>query len=180
MKELALHILDLVQNSLVAGASLIKICIKESKQNNLLQIEIIDNGCGIAADKLQEVLDPFYTTRTTRKVGLGIPLFQAAALQSEGDFKIESDPGRGTTISAEFKYDNIDRPPLGNIVDSLVTLIICNPEINFYFEYQSDHNEFCFDTREAKQYLSSAELGTPLVANHLRDYLTQKVQAVTG
>ena len=178
MRELSLHVLDLVQNSLVAGASLININVNESTAQNLLQIEIKDNGPGIAPEKLNLVQDPFYTTRTSRRIGLGLSLLQAAAQRSGGEFKIESMLGAGTDVIATFKHDDIDRAPLGNIVDTLLTLIVCNPKADFCYCHQRDQKQFCFDTREVKQYVAESEVGMPLIANQIRSYLHSALESL--
>ena len=115
MKELSLHILDIAKNSVKAGASKIEITVSISESDDRLEIIISDNGCGMSKEFLARVRDPFTTTRTTRKAGLGIPLFEAAALQSGGDFDIESEEGVGTVVRAGFGYSNIDRAPLGSM-----------------------------------------------------------------
>lgn len=172
MRELSLHILDIVQNSLAANASLVIIKIFESVKRNLLRIEIQDNGCGLTQEQIQRVLDPFYTTRSTRKVGLGLSMFQAAAEQSGGHFQIQSEPGKGTLVSADFKHDDIDRAPLGDMVKTIITLVVCNPEVDFCYHHYYESNSILFDTRELKRELSISDLTVPKVIQELKAKLT--------
>ncbi|MBC8415214.1 MAG: ATP-binding protein [Candidatus Cloacimonetes bacterium] len=148
MEDLSLHILDVVENSIEANASKIKIKIIEEKSKDLLVIEIKDNGRGMNKETINKVLDPFYTTRTTRKVGLGLSLLAQAAKESNGDFEINSKPGVGTEVKASFQYSHIDRKPIGNMNDTIVTLIISHPEINFIYEYQDEEENYILDSKE--------------------------------
>jgi hypothetical protein len=179
MRELSLHILDVVQNSLSAGASLITIQVDESSVQNRLKIEIIDNGKGIAPEQIQVVTDPFYTTRSSRKVGLGLALFRAAVQQSGGDFAITSELGQGTTIAAVFPYDNIDRAPLGNMADTILALVVGNPGVDFCYKHHYEAQIFTFDTRELGQYISRSELEIPMLAVELREYIVDALRDLT-
>ena len=153
MKELSLHILDIVKNSVKAGATLIGIDVTESVQENKLSIVISDNGCGMSKEFLARVRDPFTTTRTTRKVGMGIPLFEAAALQCEGAFDITSEEGVGTVVTAVFQNDHIDRAPLGDMAETMTTLVSGSPEIDFCYTHITDDHRFVFDTRTIREEL---------------------------
>lgn len=175
MRELSLHILDIVQNSLAVGASLITIHIHESLAKNCLRIEIIDNGKGIEPDQLQQVVDPFYTTRSSRKIGLGLSLFQAAAEHCGGDFSIRSQPGQGTTVVATFGYDHIDRAPLGNITDTILTLVISNPAVDFCYRHRFEDRVFTFDTREFSKHIPRSELTMPIFFAKVREYLSNGI-----
>ncbi len=150
MEDLSLHILDIVENSIGAKASMIKIRVVEDRSQDLLTIEIKDNGQGIDEETVKKVLDPFFTTRTTRKVGLGLPLLRQAARESGGDVEIESKVGRGTRVKATFGYSHIDRKPLGNMKATLTTLIVGNPEVDFIYEHKEDELEYRLDTREIR------------------------------
>ena len=134
MEDLSLHILDIVENSIAAGAKNIRIKIIEEKKKDFLAVEIIDDGKGMDDKTLKKVLDPFYTTRNTRKVGLGLPLLAQSAEESGGNIKIESKPGKKTTVKTTFSYSHIDRKPLGDVSETLKVLIAGNPDINFIFE----------------------------------------------
>jgi anti-sigma regulatory factor (Ser/Thr protein kinase) len=154
LNELSLHILDICQNSIKANATLIKIIITEDLPQNNFQIVINDDGCGMNQKTLSEVTDPFFTTRTTRKVGLGISLFKMAAEMTEGSFKIKSTLSKGTSVTAKFQYDHIDRAPLGKIEETLVILVLNELEIDIYYEHTYNEKTYIFDTREIKQVLN--------------------------
>jgi len=147
MEDLSLHILDIVENSIRAKASRIMIKVMEDIEKDSLTIEIRDNGQGIDEDTIKKVLDPFFSTRTTRKVGLGLPLLSQAARESGGDVQIESEVGRGTRVKATFGYSHIDRKPLGNMEATLRALIVGNPEIAFIYEHKKGELEYRLDTK---------------------------------
>jgi signal transduction histidine kinase len=132
VKELSLHILDIVQNSTKAGATEISIEVVESLRKNLLRMTVRDNGCGMSQEVLATIVNPFSTSRTTRKVGLGLSLLQAAAEQCNGTMSIESKEGKGTVVTATFEHNHIDRVPLGDMVSTLITLISGCPDIDFF------------------------------------------------
>lgn len=158
MNELSLHILDIVQNSIKANANLIKIIIQEDTPNNTYEIIIEDDGHGMDQKTLSTVSDPFYTTRTTRKVGMGTSLLKMACELSEGAFSIESKPGVGTKVVARFKHNHIDRAPLGEIEETLSILILNDKDIDIYYKHTVDGNEYIFDTREVRQALEGIPL----------------------
>ena len=148
MEDLSLHILDVVENSIEANASKIVIKIVEEKSNDLLLVEIKDNGRGMNKKIIDKVLDPFYTTRTTRRVGMGLSLLAQAAKESNGDFEIISKVGVGTEVKANFQYSHIDRKPIGDIKNTLITLMISHPEINFIYEHQDEESNYILDSNE--------------------------------
>ena len=150
MEDLSLHILDIVENSIRAKASRIEIRVVEDTAKDLLTIEISDNGQGIDEETVKKVVEPFFTTRTTRRVGLGLPLLSQAARESGGDVEIESKVGRGTRVKATFGYSHIDRKPLGNMETTLTTLIVGNPEVDFIYEHKKDELEYRLDTKEIR------------------------------
>ena len=153
MNELSLHILDVVQNSIKANASLVKIIVTENTLDNSYVIEIIDNGHGMNEKTLSEVADPFFTTRTTRKVGMGVSLFKMAAEMADGSFVIESKVNQGTKVTATFTNDHIDRAPLGEIEESIIILILNENDIDIYYEQNLNQSQFVFDTREVRKVL---------------------------
>ena len=167
MKELSLHILDVAENGITAGGNLIHIRIIEARCENRLKIIIKDNGKGIAPAEIDKVTDPFVTSRTTRRVGLGLSLFKAAALQCKGHFSIKSKPGKGTAVTADFQYDHIDRAPVGDMASTVMTLIAGNPGIDFYYDHVINGKEFTFDTREIRKALEGVPLSDPAVIQHL-------------
>ena len=155
MEDLSLHVLDIAENSIGAKASRIEIKVVEDIGRDLLMIEIEDNGQGMDEESIKRVLDPFFTTRTTRKVGLGLPLLSQAARESGGDFEIESKVGRGTRVKATFGYSHIDRKPLGNMEMTLKTLIAGNPGIDFIYQHKKDELEYRLDTRKIRAGIKS-------------------------
>ncbi len=148
MEDLSLHILDVVENSIEANASKIEIKIIEMKSKDLLAVEIKDNGRGMNKETIQKVLDPFYTTRTTRKVGMGLSLLAQAAKESNGDFEISSKVGVGTEVKAVFQYSHIDRKPIGDMKNTLITLMVSHPEINFIYKHQDEKEKYILDSNE--------------------------------
>ncbi|MEF9918093.1 MAG: ATP-binding protein [Eubacterium sp.] len=174
MKELSLHILDITQNSISAGAKLVKLSIIENPDKNLLEIIIEDNGKGISAEKLPVITNPFITSRTTRKVGLGLPLFKAAAEGCNGRFEIQSTINVGTKVYASFEYDNIDRVPLGNMPDTVITMLMSFGDAELVYVHRYNDNEFVFDTREIKSVLQENSLmNDPDILNWIKGYVAE-------
>lgn len=178
MRELSLNVLDIVQNSVKAKAKNIEIEIVENTKEHTLMIGIYDNGCGMSEEQLKSVKDPFYTTRTTRKVGMGIPLFKMAAEMSGGRLCINSQVGKGTNVHAYFNTDNVDFVPLGDMVSTIKMLVTQNTEIDFIYRHKCDDREFAFDTHEIKQILGDVPLNTPEVSEWLHDYLKENINNV--
>lgn len=176
MRDLSLHILDIVQNSLSAGSTAITLTVLRRTDQNLLKIEISDNGRGMDERMLVSVTDPFVTTRTTRKVGLGLPLLEAAAERSGGSLYIWSTPGQGTMVSATFEYDNIDRPPLGDLPETMIALVVGNPEVRFILRYEPDEKKFLFDTREIAAELGDVPINDSLVIEWMKQYLDEGIR----
>ncbi len=174
MTEISLNILDVVQNSVRAEASLIEIEVSADSHTDRLIVHIRDNGCGMDEKQLQSVTDPFFTTRTTRKIGLGIPFFKQAAEATGGCFKITSVPGKGTDVTAEFVLSSIDRMPLGDMPITIHTLVTLNPQIDFIYRYVHDENEFTLDTRELREILGAdIKFSSREVFAYIMDYLTE-------
>ena len=171
MKELSLNILDIAKNSVIAGASLVEITVAEERSR--LTITVKDNGCGMTPEFVARVTDPFTTTRTTRKVGLGIPLLQMEARMAGGDLTIESEVGKGTVLTAWFDSANIDMPPLGDLVSSVVTLIQGSPDIDFLFTHAVGETRYDLDTREVREIMGDISLAEPEVLSWLADFLTE-------
>lgn len=176
MKELALHILDIAQNSIAAEASVISIHIIEDINSDKLEISIKDNGTGMDSDVLEQVLDPFYTSRKTRRVGLGLSLFQAAAQQCEGDLYIESEKGRGTSIKAVFRHSHIDRVPIGNMTDTLITLIQGNNNIDYIYTHEYASKKFNLDTFEIRKILKEVDITDVSVLMWLKEYINDELK----
>lgn len=180
MTELSLNILDIAENSVKAGAPLTEITVEADSAQNLLEITIRDNGCGMTEEQVQRVTDPFYTTRTTRKVGLGVPFFKESAEAAGGSFLIESKVGVGTTVKASYELDNIDRMPMGDLTATIHTLVTMHEEIDFLFTYRVNENEFVLDTRELREILGEISFKEYEVSNYIKDYLKENITSVTG
>jgi len=180
MTEISLNILDIAQNSVKAGASLIEINIIIDIPADKLEVEIKDNGCGMTNEQLRQAEDPFYTTRTTRKVGLGVPFFKYAALGTGGEFLIESEIGTGTRVLAVFKYSHIDRMPLGEINRTIHTLVCFNTHIDFVYIYQYNQRSFTLDTREFKEILGDVRLDEPEVSRYILAFLNENKNETDG
>lgn len=175
MREMSLHILDVVENGIQAGANLIEITVTEDGKENQLRIAVRDNGRGIPAELLGRVTDPFYTTRTTRRVGLGLSLFREASKRCDGEFSIASREGEGTEVRASFRRDHLDRAPLGDMAGTLVVLIAGNPGVDFVYTHEVDGKVFRLDTREVKKELEGVEIGNPQVIRFLKELLRESL-----
>ena len=177
MRELALHILDIAENSISAGASQVEISVIRNTRDDQLRISVRDNGKGMGEEMLTSVINPFVTSRTTRKVGLGIPLLKQAAEACNGGLTVDSHPGKGTEITATFQDNHIDRMPLGDLADTFLSLLIGTPEVNWVLHYQADDQVFHFDDREVK----AAIEGMSLTDYRVIEYLTTTIKdGVTG
>lgn len=178
MNELSLYILDIVQNSINANSKLVTLVINENYLDKVLTLKVIDDGKGMSEEKLKRVEDPFYTTRTTRKVGLGIPLLKELALLCEGTFKIQSKENRGTSLECTFKIDNVDLPPFGDLVETLYTLIINDLGVDIIYQHYYNGKLFSFDTREIKELLGDVSLKDHTVKEWFEDYVTSSIQTI--
>lgn len=178
MRDLSMHVLDIVQNSIKAGAALVTVTFTVN-ENRVLTFSVRDDGCGMAPDFLARVTDPFTTTRTTRKVGLGIPMLKQSAEMAGGTFGIESQVGVGTYIHASFDLTNIDCIPMGDICDSLMTLIVLNPEApDFLFQASAPGKEALFDTRQVREALGSVSLAEPEVAAWIKGSIDEEFKPI--
>lgn len=178
MRELSLNVLDIAENSIAADATLIEIGVRA--KGNILSIEVKDNGRGMSADFLRTVTDPFTTTRTTRKVGMGLPLFKQAAEMSGGRFEITSGEGEGTAVYAEFEIDHLNRMPLGDIAETMVALIMTAPDRDYIFNYSVEDASFTLDTREVKETLDGVPIESIEVAAYLREFLKGNITEING
>ena len=175
MKELSLNILDVATNSITAGATTIRLAIAYLLQQNRLTISIEDDGCGMSQEVLSKVCDPFTTSRTTRKVGLGLPLFKQSATSTGGSFDITSTLNVGTKVSAVFCTDNIDCMPMGDLTGTIITLLQYAPKVRWIVSYSVDDDKFDFDTNEVKAILGEVDLDSPEVLSFLTDYIKQNI-----
>lgn len=180
MKELSLNVLDITYNSIKAGADEIKISLCESEKKNLVEILIEDNGCGMSEEFVARVTDPFVTSRTTRKVGLGIPLFKQSAEDTGGSFWIKSKVGEGTSTYASFCMDHLDRAPIGDMSSTMVSLIQANDKIRFIYRHSTDKGEFLLDTDELAAQLEDVPLSEPAVLNWISEYIKENLEDIQG
>lgn len=178
MRELSLHLLDIAENSIAAQARTVEIAIREDNRMDRLHLSVRDDGKGMDKEMVAQVTDPFVTTRTTRKVGLGIPLLKAAAEACDGYLEIQSVPGIGTRLDVEFQKSHIDRMPLGDITSTMLHLVIANPQLHVIFRYQADDSEYVFDDAAVKRELADVPLSDPLVITYLRDEIEAGLQAL--
>lgn len=179
MPEISLNILDVAHNSIKAQASRIDITIDIQTQEDRMTITILDDGYGMSDDQVTQVVDPFYTTRTTRDVGLGVPFFQEAAEMTGGTFTIGSELGVGTEVKACFVISSIDRMPLGDITETMHSLIVFNEGIRFYYRYRYDELEFVLDTEELREILGhEISFQKYEVSEFIREYLSSNKQHV--
>ena len=178
MRDLSLHILDIMQNSVVAGASLISLEIHS--ENQKLRIVIDDNGCGMTSEMVEKVIDPFVTTRTTRNVGLGIPLLKEAAEVAGGFLKIHSEVGSGTRLEASFDIGNIDRLPLGNVAQTVTACVMSRPDIDLNLIFKSENGVSEISTLEIKKELEQVPIVTPEVMNWIEELINETIRNIFG
>ena len=179
MKDLSLHILDIVQNSLEAGAHLIHISIMEDTTRNTFVVEVTDDGKGMTKEMLEKVTDPYVTSRTTRQVGMGIPLFLHTARQAGGNLHIVSEPGKGTSLTATLVHDHIDRPALGDIAGVVSMLCGANPDRDFVYVHQMDQKQYAFDSREVKQVLDGMPVSELPVMRYLKEMIRENLRELS-
>lgn len=180
MPEISLNVLDVAENSIRAEASLVQILVTVDLEQNRLKIQIKDDGKGMTEEQMAKVTDPFFTTRTTRKVGLGIPFFKLAAEATGGSFQIESKVGVGTDVITVFQLDHIDRMPLGDINSTIHTLIVYNPQTDFLYRYTYGRESFELDTRQMKEILGGVPLDAPEVSAYIKEYLDENKLETDG
>lgn len=178
MQELSLNILDIAQNSVRANARLITITVDEQPEQDRLTISIGDDGCGMTAEQVAHVTDPFFTTRTTRKVGLGVPFLKMAAEMTGGELTIDSVVGQGTQVQATFGLTHIDRMPLGDIAQTIAALVQCNPDIDFLYTYRHGADSFAADTREFRVVLEGVPLSSPEVVTFISDFIRENTDEI--
>ena len=176
MRELSLNVLDIAQNSISAGALLVEIEVIEDSASHELLIGIYDDGKGMTPEQLESVRDPFFTTRTTRKVGMGIPLFKFAAEMTGGRLEMESEVGVGTRVRAYFKTDHLDFTPIGDMTSTMISLITMNLHMDFLYRRKVDDKEFTVDTRQLKEILGDVPLNEPSIAMWIQQYINENTK----
>ena len=179
MRELSLHLLDIAENGVSAGAQNITITIVEDLRTDRLKLAVKDDGRGMDAAMVEQVTNPFITTRTTRKVGLGIPLLKLAAEICDGGLTVESTPGVGTTVNVDFQRSHIDRMPLGDVVGTMLSLLVGWPQVHWILRYRVDDEEFVFDDAPIKEELGDLPLSDPEVLTFLRGALREGISDIT-
>jgi signal transduction histidine kinase len=179
MTELSLYILDIVQNSITAGAA--RIDVKLSQKGRCLTFSVTDNGCGMSEEMCAKVLDPFTTTRTTRRVGLGLPFLKLAAEQTKGTLELKSKPGEGTSLVAVFDTEHIDMVPLGDFAGTVFALIQGSPDMHFVIRREHNEREYTLDTDELRETLGEdIPLNEPDVLMWIKDYVSENEIALTS
>ena len=175
MRDFSMHFMDIVQNSIKAEAKNIVIKLNEDTEKNLFAFSVSDDGKGMTKEQIEKVISPFFTSRTTRKVGLGLPLLNQTCTACNGKMTIESTPGEGTTVETYMDYDHIDRPPLGDVAETLYILAITNTDIDFKYIHIYNSNEYTLDTKEIKEVLDGVPLNTPEVMSWLKENIAEGI-----
>ncbi len=179
MKEISMHILDIVMNSVNANATMIEIFIEDSIKNNRLKVAIKDNGIGMSSEMTKKVTDPFFTTRTTRKVGLGIPMLKENCERCNGSFNISSKIGEGTLVECCFERNNIDRAPLGNIGDTIMTIINSLESCELIYKHETDRGVFILNTVEIKEILNGGNIKDSDIMLWIKEYVNENIRSIT-
>jgi len=178
MREIALHILDLARNSIEAGASEIRLCVLEDRSADLLQVTLADNGRGMDADTVAQACDAFHTSRTTRRVGLGLPLFKATCERCGGSLEIVSHVGVGTRVVARLQLGHLDRPPLGDVA-AVIQSLACEAERTaLSYRHQVNGHNFELDTARLQRELGDISLATPVVLQWLADEVREGLRDI--
>jgi len=180
LEELSLHILDIAENSIAAGAHTIEISVDEDTADDTLVLSVSDDGRGIDELKLARLGDPFVTSRTIRKAGFGIAFLKAAAEACDGSLTASSAPDRGTCLTARFRRSHIDRMPLGDLAGTILTLVVSVPQVRWVFRYRFDDRTFAFDTEPIRRELEDVPLTEPSVLRFLKELLEDGVRGVTA
>lgn len=180
MRELADNIMDIAQNSISAGATLTEVQVKVSHADNLITFVFRDDGCGMSEELVKSVIEPFTTTRKTRKVGLGLPLLKQTAEMTGGTMEIQSTVGVGTVVTATFGLDHIDRPPMGDVAGAWFSLVVMNPEKDFLFTYDVDGQSFTFDTRIIRETVAPLPLNQMEISAWIKESIETEINELHG
>jgi anti-sigma regulatory factor (Ser/Thr protein kinase) len=176
MKDLAMHVMDIAQNSIRAGAMLVHVTLDEQPENDVFIVRVEDDGKGMNEDMIPKVLDPFFTTRETRKVGLGIPLLKQNAEQAGGKLQLRSTPGKGTRVEATFQYHHLDRPTTGDIAGTMALLIFANPGMDFVYKHVYNDHGWQLDTREIREILGEMPLDSMKVRKFIKEMIEENLE----
>ena len=175
MKDISLHIMDILQNSTRAKATVIELLVEEDEQNDKLILKFTDNGTGMSQETLEKVLNPFFTTRTTRKVGLGLSLIKQNAEQTGGSLEIESELGKGTVVTVTFGLSSIDRPPMGDLAGTVVLTASAYPHVRFIVNYKNSKVDYVFDTQEINEALDGISIQEPEIIQYLTEMFRENI-----
>lgn len=178
MRTLSEHILDIVQNSVRAEATLIEIIVEENKKNDLCALIIKDNGCGMSKEIAAEAINPFFTSRVTRKVGLGLPLLKQNAEQTNGSFKLISDEGKGTTVRADFVLSNIDRPPLGDIWETFYLTLLSYNTGELKYSHKTESGDFSISSKELRDMLGEISFQQKEIREGIIDLIKTNLEEI--
>ncbi len=178
MRTLSEHIMDIVQNSVRAEATLIEVIVEENKKNDLCLLTITDNGCGMDDRQLHDAINPFFTSRKTRKVGLGIPLLKQNAETADGELKIDSEVGGGTDITATFQLSHIDKPPLGDVWETLYLLWLSYPKIDLTYRHKTDTGKFELGSGELKEVLGNVSFQQKEIRNGILELIKTNLNEI--
>ena len=173
MEDLSLHLLDIAENSVKAEAKRISIIIEESKKEDTLSVKILDDGKGMDEETKAKALDPFFSTKKERRIGLGLSLLKEAAVSANGHFSLESEPNKGTKVVATFQASNIDTKPLGDIPQTLITLIVGNPTVDLLYRHKTDESEYVLDTKDIKSQLNRIPINAPEVLHIIKNNIKE-------
>jgi hypothetical protein len=178
MKDLSMHVMDIFQNSITADATIISLDIAEDTNKNYLRLEFTDNGKGMTKEIARQVTDPFFTTRSTRKVGLGLPLLKQNAERTGGYFRLESQAGKGTRVFAQFVLDHLDRPVMGDLPGAIALTATANPEIRFNYSHTRNDKKYAVSTSEVKDALGDVPITDPAVYQYLREMISENLTEI--
>ncbi|MDY5969201.1 MAG: ATP-binding protein [Bacteroidales bacterium] len=178
MKELAMHVYDLMENSTAAGAKNICITIRDDKRGNLYDFTIVDDGKGMSPELLAHVTDPYTTSRTTRKVGLGLPLIKQNTERCNGGMTLESEVGKGTTLHFWFEHNNWDRPPMGDLAGTIAMLCAAHEDIHIVFKHITNNGEYVLDTNEVKEALDSASMNDVHILRFVKEMIQENLEEI--
>jgi hypothetical protein len=180
MREISLHILDLVQNSIEAGATQVELEIVEDLVKDSMIIRLSDNGRGMNEKLRQLVIDPFITTRTTRRIGLGLPLMDMSTKRCGGYLRLDSTPGKGTVVEAMYQHSHFDRPPMGNLVETIKSILVANPALHFLYNHTVNDRSISVSSQELANILDGIPLTQPDVLIWLHGYLSDNIANLYG
>ncbi|MBO7489103.1 MAG: ATP-binding protein [Bacteroidales bacterium] len=178
MKELAMHVYDLMENSTAANSTEVKLTIRDSLKDNIYAFTIEDNGKGMTPEFMAKVTDPYTTSRTTRKVGLGLPLIKMNTENCGGGMKLQSEVGKGTRLDFWFQHNHWDRPPMGDLAGTIVMLCAAHEDIHIIYKHITDEDEFVFDTDEIHEALDGMSMNDVKVMGWLKDMVQENLEAI--